>query len=366
MSSSVSPENKLSQSISEAAFDPAKWRDVCDGFADISKSIGALIVPVAMELRAAKFPHSVSFEGLVERYQKHEWYKRDVRERGLPAVYERGFMLDEDCIDYYKIDKSGYFEEFLKPVGTKWFAGLGFGDASNLCIMSLQRTGKHEPFTHDEIAPLLRFRSQVEASLALAKSLDFERLGTISSILEHQNRCVIGLNAGGRATYFSPAAETMIGDAIDVSEGWMRAKIETDNTALRRVIAALTYAHNQFADSGPIKLSRTNGKPPLVAYGNRLPESQYSAFRPAVAIIILVDPEIPQDMPTELFMDYFGITRAEARLAISLAKGVPLDQHAKDSAISISTARNHLQSLLSKTTTHSTAQLVALLNRVVY
>ncbi len=358
-------EERLAEIIREAAFDPAKWRDVCDGFAAVSGSIGSLIIPLDVEMRAARLPHSTSLEGLIERYQKHEWYKRDIRERGLPAVISNGYVLDEDCIDYYSIDRSGYFQDFLRPVGMKWFAGLGFGEGSNLCIVSLQRPGTRNPFMREEIEPLTKFRSEVETTVTLATSLEFKKLSGIADFLEQQNRCVIGLNAGGRATYFSPAAESTIGDAIDVSNGWLQTKLESESSALHRLVASLTYRHRQFSDTRPVRISRNHGKPPIVAYGYRLPEIQFNAFRPAVALLVLIDPEKPQDHSPELFMDYFGFTRAEARLAISMLKGLDLEQHAKDSAISITTARNHLQSLLSKTSTHSKAQLVALLSRVV-
>lgn len=59
--------------------------------------------------------------------------------------------------------------------------------------------------------------------------------------------------------------------------------------------------------------------------------------------------------------DVFGLTAAEARLAVSLAGGQSLKSAAIASLIRFSTARSYLDSIFRKTNTHQQSQLVALI-----
>jgi DNA-binding CsgD family transcriptional regulator len=60
----------------------------------------------------------------------------------------------------------------------------------------------------------------------------------------------------------------------------------------------------------------------------------------------------------------FALTPAEARLAAAVADGRSLESIAESSGVSLTTARNQLKSVLSKTDTHRQSELVALLARL--
>jgi DNA-binding CsgD family transcriptional regulator len=188
-----------------------------------------------------------------------------------------------------------------------------------------------------------------------------------TSALEQQGRAVIGLNGLAQVTYVSKLAATYIGEAFDISGSMLKAHHESQRHALDLLVQSLTSREIPTVGMRPTPVSRGQGKPALVAYGCRLPEAEIEIeiFSLATALLIFIDPEKPQNIPAELLMDYFGFTHAEARLAISVLNGATPEHHAKESAISIVTARNHLQSLISKTNTHSKAELVALVRRVV-
>jgi DNA-binding CsgD family transcriptional regulator len=84
---------------------------------------------------------------------------------------------------------------------------------------------------------------------------------------------------------------------------------------------------------------------------------------PAAAIFI-TDPDSQAGTPAERLAALFGLTPAEARLAVSLAAGASLDETANAFGLSKLTLRTQLRILLDKTGTNRQAALVRMLSRI--
>ena len=94
----------------------------------------------------------------------------------------------------------------------------------------------------------------------------------------------------------------------------------------------------------------------LASTGTRLPQ------RPN-AIVLLADPLDEVDGLENAFQVYFGTTRAEARVAVCLVRGLSLKQVADNLRISINTVKTHLKQLMRRTGTGRQGELVACLLR---
>ena len=73
------------------------------------------------------------------------------------------------------------------------------------------------------------------------------------------------------------------------------------------------------------------------------------------------DPGLDNRPAAEALRDAFGLTPAEARLAIALAQGVRLADHAESVGISLNTVKTLLSRVFRKTETARQAELVRLL-----
>jgi len=73
------------------------------------------------------------------------------------------------------------------------------------------------------------------------------------------------------------------------------------------------------------------------------------------------EPSLPDE---EMLTALFRLSRAEARLAIGLLKGLSAAECAAQSGVGVATIRSQLHSIFSKTGVRRQAQLVALLSRV--
>lgn len=76
---------------------------------------------------------------------------------------------------------------------------------------------------------------------------------------------------------------------------------------------------------------------------------------------VLVDPGAPPRIDSAHLRDLFGLTGAEARLAVLLLEGLPPAQSARRLGISVHTVRSQLRELFAKTGTRRQSELVRVL-----
>jgi DNA-binding CsgD family transcriptional regulator len=82
---------------------------------------------------------------------------------------------------------------------------------------------------------------------------------------------------------------------------------------------------------------------------------------PSGVLLMLADPN-PVDQPSITTLEeLFGLTPAEATVAVRILSGRGLQSVAGDLGVTLSTVRIHLQRVFEKTDTHRQAELVRLL-----
>jgi DNA-binding CsgD family transcriptional regulator len=87
------------------------------------------------------------------------------------------------------------------------------------------------------------------------------------------------------------------------------------------------------------------------------------ALDASVVVVVLLDLNIPPQLDAGSVQKAFGLTAAEANLAIEIARGRTLTEISRSQGISVNTVRGHLTAVLSKTHTRRQAELSALLAR---
>jgi DNA-binding CsgD family transcriptional regulator len=358
------PDQGLVALISEASFDPAKWTTVCQKLSTLVGGYGALMFPLGPELAKMGLPHSETLKESFEHYINDDWHTRDLRFNAIDSMRKRGFATDADCISYSAIAKSDYYQDFLRPNKLKWFAGIGVGEGANFWVLSVQQTIDKEPFNPSDIEKLLSYRNALNDAANISRQLGFAKITSAASVMEQHDRAVIALAFDGRVVHLSTTAQSYVGKAFNITNGRLQARQDRDLEPLESLIASLTNRNIANSRSRPVPLSNGPEKSPLVVYGTLLPEQQRQTFYQATALLIIVDPARDQNISGELMMDYFDITKAEAKLATTLLQGKSVETHSIENAISPVTSRNHLQRLLRKTDSHSKAELIVKLNNI--
>jgi DNA-binding CsgD family transcriptional regulator len=176
------------------------------------------------------------------------------------------------------------------------------------------------------------------------------------------------VSAEGCVQHMNPAAEGMVAarKGLQLHGGKLAA---VDASAARALQALVGRAGSRDAEA------RTGGSMPLAVAGSatplsvtvapvRLPTLAILGGAPAV-IVCVTDIEAGVKLPEQRLRELFGLTPAEARLALALFEGATLHEAAEGLKISRFTAQNHLARIFEKTGANRQATLVQLMMRSV-
>jgi len=81
----------------------------------------------------------------------------------------------------------------------------------------------------------------------------------------------------------------------------------------------------------------------------------------AVALLFICDPEKEAQLPCDLLKKGYGLSSAEARLALILMKGHSLGHAAEINGVTMNTVRSQLKSIFAKTGVQRQSELVRIL-----
>jgi hypothetical protein len=235
---------ELFAALDRTAIKPSAWVDVCDLLAELTGAAGTVLLPIKVEKRRPGVPHSAALQGQFEIYLgEGEWFRRDLRERGLPRMASHGIFVDQDCISEAEMAREAYYEEFLRPIGLRWFAGLGLRIEGDIWCAAVQGTAKRGPFQTSDTEALLAVQTQIEIAAKRSASLGAERAANWADAFEQVGRAVVGINVFSRAVQISPSAEILLcGSELRIRNGRLvAADPDADRQLAASIDAALAY-----------------------------------------------------------------------------------------------------------------------------
>ena len=111
-----------------------------------------------------------------------------------------------------------------------------------------------------------------------------------------------------------------------------------------------------------MRLPRPSGKPDLSLLAMPLRvEFEWLLPRQRSVLLCITDPDAIPTVPANQLAQLFGLTRAEASIAIELLAGRDVSEIAERQQCSVNTVRVHLARLMVKTDTNRQSQLMRLL-----
>jgi DNA-binding CsgD family transcriptional regulator len=348
----------IERSFVEAAIDPSRWNAAMETVSRVIGARGAALFPLTGRLPL--MPHSDSLAEGSEVYLRDGWIHRDERYRAVPAAMRKGVATEFDFTTIDEIRRSPYYQEFLTPIGFRWFACLPIGGGENHWSLSLQRTIAQGPFQQDQLDALTSLRPRLCAAAALASAFGFAATSAAMEAFAFSGTAVVQLDAASNVVALNPAAEALVGKGIRIVNRKLVAEQRETTDALDRALHAVLWRADDAALATPVVLPR-QGRKPLFAYVVGLKSIADNPFARGRALLVLIDPERRRKPPEAMLREAFDLTEAEARLAARLATGEALERASEDLAIAKTTARNQLRAIFTKSGVHRQAELVALL-----
>ncbi len=285
------------------------------------------------------------------------------------------WLACQEHFDDAYVAKSPFYQQFLIPYGARYLFGskLIEDDASVVLLGHLSRLG-NPPLDADQRSAFERVGEHICQAFDIQRHLSSvaERDALGFALLDRLRQPVVLIDANRRIAFCSEAARAILhrGDVVCDDNGLLgcrSAESDLDLTLALRELALEPINSNDAAkapvDRRSIRLRRKSGS--QIVAGTLLalrPKDVMGAFgRSPQALLTIYEPGVGTDVDSFLLSTTFDLTPAEARVAARLASGLTLEEMARESKVSITTVRSHLQSVFEKTGTNRQADLVRLL-----
>ncbi|MGQ0444695.1 MAG: helix-turn-helix transcriptional regulator [Beijerinckiaceae bacterium] len=344
----------LIDDIYEAAARPELW---CGLLADISDAAGMHgagllgcpslgFMPVCSE----------SLDEALDTGLRTGWLlDRNVALARMLNAFQQGhdIVTGEMIFSPWELDHLPFNTEFMAPfkIGTGAAMRLAGEGRSSLVLGLLADLGS-EPISASETEALRALLPHMQRAGQLALQLGVARQEGLLNALATFERGAVLLDWRGRVLRMNAKAEAMMGVGIAVRGGMLTAASRDGDTALQKLIGSV-IAPGPLHDVEPIgavALARPGARP-LVVHGAPLARSAQDMFQQARAILTIDDPNARQAPHGPILRQVFGLTAAEADVAIALASGRDIEEVAQIRGVSIGTLRNQVKTVFAKTDT---------------
>lgn len=275
----------------------------------------------------------------------------------------------EDILPDDELVHSDYYLHYLQPIGLFRILGVDTAEPGGmLARLRFSRQQSEPRFDAGErrlvelITPHLRLAIEIYARLnRMTSERDLyagavDQLSVATVILDEQGR-VLNTNAVARA---------MLDEADGLGQRGQRLHIASRpaDKALQEALESIARARRGQEPSvvKALRVPRSAGRSDLGLVIRPVPTSEWSEGQssPCTAVFIS-DPDFRDSASQQTLGELFGLTPAEANLAILLARGLSLAEVSEAQNISPHTARAQLKSIFSKTGVSRQAELVRLI-----
>ncbi|PLP60488.1 hypothetical protein CYK37_04960 [Mesorhizobium loti] len=345
--------------VVEATFNPSLWQEVVDDIAQATGSHGVNIIPVA-ERAPGLIVSTESLGGAFEDYFDDGWHTKEWRLRGVPFLLRQGTACDPQYTSRDDFEHNPYYRFHAKH-GIGRSCMVAFSKPEEMLVMTLHRKLTDDFFSEEEVSVLSAMRDRLTMASTLMRSAMQHRVAGMMDAFEMADVAAIFFDRLGKVTNANGAATRLLGAELQVSKGELRSRRSEETRRIRERMHAVLSELWLRPDSteGPILITR-EGRRPLAMRIQRLGGSLPDFFSPSVGVCLLEDPERRSTAEPQLLRQAFGLTRAEAEIAVLLSQGMRLRQIAEQKAISYETARAHLRSIFAKTGASRQADLIVL------
>ena len=271
--------------------------------------------------------------------------------------------LGEEHVPMAVFEQSEIWRDFSRHhIGAYHVIGASFALADGrIGAVGFHRQRGAPPFDADSKRALDRLLPHLCGALRLGQRLGPAVGGSLGfAVLDALEMPVVVLRADGTTVFANEAAI----ESPTLRLGAGRRPVATADPADERPFLAAIRDAAGGGPGGALMLSAP-GAAPVAALVTPLPPgmAETQGMR-GLALVVLRAAEMPTPVVGRRLRQLFGLTAAEAELALSLLAGQRLEAIAEARAVRISTVRFQLRAVLEKTGTRRQSDLVRLLARL--
>jgi DNA-binding CsgD family transcriptional regulator len=358
---------KLIGGVYDAAAQPALWESFLGELTKTCRADSAALVMHHMvdEVHTISSAWNLDPDGN-HHYQQH-YGSIDVwtmRARSTLAGYAR---TSNSLCPLEELVTTEFYNDFLFRYGiVHGMFGLVKRDASSWASVSLYRGSRSREFRVSDLGTLNLLIPHIERAFKLHFQFSQlkERSEGMGTALNMLATGLIFLGTKGEVLLMNKAAEELLGrrDGLLDVRGALSAAVRAESARLQTLTdgAVQTGIGRGLSAGGTMLISRENSRPLSITVAPLHEFSASPSQRPA-AVIFISDPDRNIELPADLLGRCYGLTPAEARLAIVLLEGHSLKESADSCGVTHNTAKSQLKTVFSKTQVKRQGELIRLL-----
>lgn len=355
---------KVLDLIYDAAAENELWQHALTAVADLTHSQGGILFGQSLTAERVYFDfngrlNEACNRAYQERHMQNPWSQYMERQPVGRLV------LSDEAVPLAELQASAFYDEVLRPqeVAHNGMMALAarndFRAAFNIC-----RSVRRGPFDRDE----QRLLEWLSPHLCRSVTLGFRIDGYIAmqhasfDALDRLADGVIVLDRKARVLFTNGAARRI------AERGAVRLQqpIATDSPAHSHRLNELIRAALQGAAGGTMSLPRdVNGRLLTILVSSirskDLGRLSDVGVKDAAVLLFVIDPANRRSIPLGQIMDAYGLTHAEARVALAASSGNTVIETAQSLGLSPNTIKTHLRHVFAKTGTGRQAELAGLI-----
>lgn len=353
----------LIESVYQAAVEPQAWNDVMvllrRQFPSAAQTFYLLrrdshqIEPIS--LAGIDAPWLASFNALYFA-PDNPWMQLTQRLH-RPGIVRTNERLDTILQQHGVLYRSSYYNEWMRPQGFKYTIGNTLlDDAGLIANITLMRQPDMPSFSEPEVRAFERLSRHMTRALQLAVRIDQPQSSPLlMAALDRLPECIAVTDANLRVRHANGAMESLLRrrQGLCLRHGLLATTDPSRQAELAAYLVGTDDTRNcQIRLDLPCQ---PGGHLTLRA----VPLARRSFFAAPSILLMASEHAGARDISPDAIRQQYGLTRAETRLALSLAEGNSVRQAAQSMGIGYGTARVYLKSVFGKTDAHTQAQLVA-------
>ena len=259
------------------------------------------------------------------------------------------------------VARNPFYQEYTKSLGMRHTLDMTMGrGAETETFLAVMRASSQGPYDPGGEAVFHRCARHFERVMNLAKKLEHAQHGgtLASAALDRLRLGVVVVSIAGCVVLSNRAAEEACtpGEELQLRNGKLTAR---SAKFAQRLGDGINRALQQHGTASVLQTQRTPAGERVVWIAP-LPAKRNIADGPGAIVLIGGPAQRSAARPDELAAIY-GLTSAEAELAVAIGNGVSLKQAAAKRGVKLSTVRSQTLSLLQKTGARRQADLVRMI-----
>jgi DNA-binding CsgD family transcriptional regulator len=357
---SIDLSDRFLDLVYDAATEPELWSSVLTELSDATGSQGGVLF--GQSTRKVFFDYNGRLD--VDRIRVYqEQHLSNVWSEYMFRQPAGRLVGSDEIVPLATLQKTAFFNDILRPqdlahsVMAKLFGDDDFHGAFNIC-----RSERQGPMDEGGRRLIVGMVPHLRRAVALGFRLDGYRAIQRAeyAVLDQLASGVILLGQRNRILYLNAAARLLglEGGALSLRGGTLRARSQAHAKRLDDLILGA----QQGLPASAMSIPRIGNGQLLTVLISSVRSRDIERFADmsmpdAAVLVFVVDPVNSSGMSISWVMDAFGLTPAEARVALAASSGAAIPVVAMSLQLSQNTIKTHLRRIYAKTGTSRQAEL---------